>query len=142
MRVLCPIVEAVANLVPIGCADVILRSRIGSKRVGDDNLGRPYPFMIRLRNFSAAALSRFAMTTASKIFPFGQPFRPRHALRLRPQNFVSRVAPGVAYRSHALPALCQSNASTQIGLVQARRLGPSMATMRNDLNGGGSRQAH
>ena len=36
MRVLCPIVEAVANLVPIGCADVILRSRIGSKRVGDD----------------------------------------------------------------------------------------------------------
>jgi len=104
MRVLCPIVEAVANLVPIGCADVILRSRIGSKRVGDDNLGRPYPFMIRLRNFSAAALSRFAMTTASKIFPFGQPFRPRHALRVRPQNFVSRVAPGVAYRSHALPA--------------------------------------
>jgi hypothetical protein len=36
MRVLCPIVEAVANLVPIGCADVVLRSRIGPKRVGDD----------------------------------------------------------------------------------------------------------
>jgi len=36
MRVLCPTVEAVANLVPIGCANVILRSRIGPKRVGDD----------------------------------------------------------------------------------------------------------
>ena len=31
--------------------------------------GRPYLFMIRLRSFSAAALSRFAVTTASKTSP-------------------------------------------------------------------------
>jgi hypothetical protein len=31
--------------------------------------GLPYFFMIRFRNFSAAALSRFAVTTVSKTSP-------------------------------------------------------------------------
>src|ERR1700722_3944397 len=74
--------------------------------------------MIRLRSFSAAAWSRFAMTTASKISPFGQHNAGRHALRLRPQNFVSRVAPGVAYRSQ------QASGLMSIKCVEPARVGP------------------
>src|SRR5271166_4622475 len=44
--------------------------------------------------------------------------------------------------ARAFGRLCQVNASTQIGFVQARRPGPSMTTMRNHLTGGGSLQAH
>ena len=39
--------------------------------------GRPYFFMMRLRNFSAAALSRFAVTTASKTSPSWSTARQR-----------------------------------------------------------------
>jgi hypothetical protein len=58
MRVLRAIVESRANLVPTSCADFIQPRRISSEK-------RYIFFMIRSTSFSAAALSRLAVTTAS-----------------------------------------------------------------------------
>jgi hypothetical protein len=69
-----------------------------TKRVGEGQPRAAASLYDPLEELQRGSLSRFAMTTASKISPFGQQFRPGHALRLRPQNFVSRVALGDAYR--------------------------------------------
>jgi hypothetical protein len=70
MRILRPIVEARADLVSIGGADLIHYRGISPKSVCNDPARRqPYFFMIRLRSFSAAALSRFVVTTATKTSP-------------------------------------------------------------------------
>ena len=72
MRILRPIVEAATDPVSI-CADLIHRRRIRAKSSVTIFRGGPYFFMIRFRNFSAAALSRFAVTTASKTCLHGRP---------------------------------------------------------------------
>ena len=71
MRILSAIVEATADLVPIGGADLIHRRGIGPNISPSVTTlrGEPYFFMIRLRSLSAAALSRFDVTTASKTSP-------------------------------------------------------------------------
>jgi hypothetical protein len=60
MRVLCPIVEAVANWCRSAAPMSSFAVEWARSALVTTNLGRPYPFLIRLRNFSAAALSRFA----------------------------------------------------------------------------------
>ena len=61
MRILCAIVEPTADLVPLGSnTDLVHRRRICPKPIGDDAARPRNFFMIRLRSFSAAALSRFA----------------------------------------------------------------------------------
>jgi hypothetical protein len=75
--ILRPIVEAATDLVPIGGTDLFHRRGIRAKFVGDDLLLRPHFFMIRLRSFSAAALSRLAVTTASKTSPSWSTARQR-----------------------------------------------------------------
>jgi len=63
MRVFRRIVEATTNLLAIDVSDLAHRNGIGAEPVGDDAFrGRPYFFMMRFRNFSAAALFRFAVT--------------------------------------------------------------------------------
>jgi magnesium-transporting ATPase (P-type) len=52
-----------------GGADLLHHRGIGPKPVGDDAARSPYFFMIRLRSFSAAALFRFEVTTASNTSP-------------------------------------------------------------------------
>ena len=54
----------------VGVADLFHRCRIRARSVGDDapRLSRLF-FMMRFRNLSAAALSRFAVTTVSKTSP-------------------------------------------------------------------------
>jgi hypothetical protein len=70
MRVLRAIVEPTSDLVPLGCnTDLVHRRRIRPKPIGDDAARSPVFFMIRLRSFNAAALSRFAVATASKTSP-------------------------------------------------------------------------
>ena len=77
MRILRPIVEAATDLVSIGSADLFHRRGIRAKAVGDDLPRGPYFFMIRFRSFSAAALSRLAVTTASKTSPSWSTARQR-----------------------------------------------------------------
>jgi hypothetical protein len=69
MRVFGPIVEAATDLVPIRAANFIHRRGMRSKPIGDDPAGSAVFFMTRLRSFSAAVLSRFAVTTASNTSP-------------------------------------------------------------------------
>ena len=57
MGVFRPIVEATTNLLAIGVADLFHRRGIGVKPVGDDDPRSAIFFMMRLRNFSAAAWS-------------------------------------------------------------------------------------
>jgi hypothetical protein len=70
MRILRPVVEAATDLVAVGIADLFVAAQYEQNPSVTIFPGRPYLFMIRLRNFSAAALSRFAVTTASKNLPF------------------------------------------------------------------------
>ena len=52
---------------PLGSnTDLVHRRRICPKPIGDDAARSPIFFMIRLRSFSAAVLSRFVVATASK----------------------------------------------------------------------------
>jgi hypothetical protein len=69
MRVFGAVVEPTANLVTVDVADLFHRSRIKQSPSVTTFLGRPYFFMMRFRNLSAAALSRFAVTTVSKTSP-------------------------------------------------------------------------
>ena len=61
----CAIVEPTSDLLAIGVADLFHRRGIRAKPGQSPSVttvrGRPYFFMMRLRNFSAAALSRFAV---------------------------------------------------------------------------------
>jgi hypothetical protein len=66
MRILSPIVEPAIDLLPTGVADLSHRRGVSAKPVGDDLPRQPDFFRIRFRNLSAAALSRFAVTTVSK----------------------------------------------------------------------------
>ena len=58
MRILGAIVEPTTGLLAMGVADLFHRRGIRAKPVGATLSGWPYFFMMRLRNFSAAALSR------------------------------------------------------------------------------------
>jgi hypothetical protein len=69
MRILRPIVETVTDLVPIRDSDFNHRHGKRTKTVGDDDPRSAVFLHDPLRSFSAAALSRFAVTTASKTCP-------------------------------------------------------------------------
>ena len=70
MRILCAIVEPTADLVPLGSKTISFIAAEYARSPSVTMLrGVPYFFMIRLRSFSAAALSRFAVATASKTSP-------------------------------------------------------------------------
>jgi hypothetical protein len=66
MRILCAIVETATDLLAIRIADRFHRRGIGAQPIGDD-LPRLAVFLHDpLEKLSAAALSRFAVTTTSK----------------------------------------------------------------------------
>jgi hypothetical protein len=61
-------IEATVHLMPSGGSNFVHRGRIRPKPIGDVASGWLYLFMIRLRSFSVAALTRFAVT-ASRTSP-------------------------------------------------------------------------
>ena len=77
MRILGAIVEPTTGLPAIGVADLFHRRGITAKPVGDDAQRSAIFLHDALENFSAAALSRFAVTTASKTSPSWSTARQR-----------------------------------------------------------------
>ena len=70
MRILRPIVEPTADLVPIGCnTDIVHRRGIGTKPIDNDAPRWPIFLHDPLEKLHAAALSRFEVTTASRTSP-------------------------------------------------------------------------
>ena len=69
MRIFGAIVEPMTDFVAIGVADLFHRGGIRAEPVGDDALWSAIFFMMRFKNFRAAASSRFAVTTVSKTSP-------------------------------------------------------------------------